>query len=252
MIEDNADRKQILEAVKEIVDTVKDLVQDKKLKNLTKEAIRYTEELISKALDKEVKVQYRGKNVPKVKEVHGALIGIEADKEVTLSLEIVDENQVPAINEKYENMCAMDIKLWAAEEAVQPLVPVTIRMQLPESIDKEKSIKVLHFADGESEPEELESTVLDDEIEITAPGFSIFAIVNVADEIQDNQDVNQNDGLADNQEKDNSNSASSSNQISVEKSGNKTIIIVVLVVLLILSLAAGIVAAVVKFKKNNE
>ena len=156
------------------------------------------------------------------------------------------------INEKYENMCAMDIKLWAAEEAVQPLVPVTIRMQLPESIDKEKSIKVLHFADGESEPEELESTVLDDEIEITAPGFSIFAIVNVADEIQDNQDVNQNDGLADNQEKDNSNSASSSNQISVEKSGNKTIIIVVLVVLLILSLAAGIVAAVVKFKKNNE
>lgn len=251
LLDRNATTKQKLAAVKEIIDVVKDLAEDGKLEGFAEEAIKYTEDLIAEALDKHLKVEYSGEDTPQVNEAIGALISVDADKEAKLTIEVLGEDKAPAVNEKYINGCALDIKLWAGEETIQPVVPVTLRMQLPKSIDKNKAVKVLHFGEGASEPEELAAKVDGDEVEFTTTSFSTFVVVNVADDEQAAADE-KNEPAEEVQEiSETGGDAEQAPEAPAEKGGNTTVIIIVVVIVVIIALAVGIVIA-MKSKKNDE
>ena len=251
LLDRNATVRQKREAAQAVIEAVKQLAENSNLQGFAEDAIQYAEELISKALNKQVNVEYSGENVPEVSKVIGALVSVDAEKETKLSLVALGEDEVPAINEKYVNGYALDIKLFADEEAIQPVVPVTIRMQLPDSIDKNKEVKVLHFGEGASEPDELEAAIFGNEVEFTTSGFSTFVVVNVADneqpaEEKDNKPVEEiqegSEAVED---------AGQATEASAEKGSNTTIIIVVVVIVVVIALAIGITIA-VKSKKDDE
>ena len=115
-----------------------------------------------------------------MKTVIGALLSVDAGKQPTLSVEALDVEKAPEmeeIEEGFTNGFPLDIKLYADDEEVQPNVPVTIRMGIPKGVDRDKDIKVVHF--GKSGKHILDVSIFGDDMEFTTDGFSTFVVVNV-------------------------------------------------------------------------
>ncbi len=175
LVDENATKEEKVQAVKDIITEVKELVEAGQKEELTNALIEEIETLFKESIGRVLNVVNKNNSVPKIDKVIGALIGIDADKEAKMVFEAVT---APSLEAKYKNAFAFDAKLFAADTAIQPVVPVTIRMALPPSIDKTKKVVVLHYADGAKTPEILESKVDNSFIEITTYHFSTFVIAN--------------------------------------------------------------------------
>ena len=177
LVDEDATLEEKIEAVQEVIDTVKELAEEGKLKEFAKDAIEAIEEDIKEALGIEVEVEHEGDNVPKVKNVIGALLSVDAGKQPKLRVESLGKDNTPKLEDGFVNGFPLDIKLYADDEEVQPIVPVTIRLDIPDGIDKDKEIKVVHF--GKKGTNILDAKVFGDEMEFTTDGFSTFVVVNV-------------------------------------------------------------------------
>lgn len=235
LLEEGASEKQLLEAVNEILESVKAVEADG-LEKYTAEAIEYTEEMISKALGKTLQIEHVGSDVPKVSKASGALLSAGAEKEIRLVVTKLLEDQEPVISTEYGNGYALDISLYADGEKIQPWVPVTIRIEIPKSIDPKVQVKVLHYGEGSEEPEVLDARVIDGQIEFTTPGFSRFVIVNVMEKVA------AGDIPADNPAISTGGQASGPANLAAatDNGSNNTVVVVVIVILVILLAVIGL------------
>ncbi len=176
LVDENATEEEKIEAVKNIIAEVKEVVEAGNTEELTNEIVKEIEGLFEESIDRVLNVVNKENKVPEIKSVIGALIGIDLDKEAKMVFEAV---ATPPLASMYKNAFAFDAKLFAGDVTTQPLVPVTIRMTLPPSIDKNGEVIVLHYADGSTNPEKLDSKIVGSEIEFTTPSFSTFVITNV-------------------------------------------------------------------------
>lgn len=256
LLEGNASERQKLNAVNQILTAVRELAEKDDLDDFSKDAMEYTEDLISKALNKHLVIEYVGDKVPVVSKVIGALLSVSADKDVTLVVENVEETAAPDVGEEYTNGVALDITLLEDGVAIQPLVPITIRMRLPELIDRNLPVKVLHYADGSAEPEVLDVEIIGDEMEFTTTSFSTFVVVNDADNSETADDT---DAAAPAEEpvEDSEITTPGGQQTEAEEddksaeNGNKTFVIVIVVIVVILAIVVGIIMA-IKTKKDDK
>jgi len=191
LVDDNATKEEKIQAVKDIIAEVKELVDNGNLEEVLEANVEYMEELFEQAIGRVLDVVNKDNKVPQIKKVIGALIGIDLDKEAKMVFEVVT---VPSMEAKYKNAFAFDAKLFAGSQAVQPLVPVTIRMEVPSSIDKNGKVAVLHYADGAKTPERLAARIIDGMLEFTTPSFSTFVVVNEVEEQSSNNNSGANTG----------------------------------------------------------
>ena len=245
----DADESKKIEAVNEILKSVRAEAEEGGLADYSSEAIEYTEEMISRALGKTLKIELVGSDMPQVGKVTGALLSAEAGKEISLVLTKLLEGQEPEVSEEYGNGYALDISLYADGESIQPLVPVTIRVGIPASIDQDLPVKVLHYEDGSEEPEILDASVIDGEIEFTTESFSSFIIVNVMEKIKDegllgDDPVISADGQGTGMD------PAAPDAAAAQSGGSRVVTIVVIVILAVLLLLIGLFL-VLKAKKNR-
>ena len=191
LVDDKATKEEKLQAVKDIIAEVKELVDNGNLEEVLEANVEYMEELFEKAIGRVLNVVNKDNKVPQIKKVIGALLGIELDKEAKMVFEAVT---APSLESKYKNAFAFDAKLFAGDKAVQPLVPVTIRMEVPSCIDKNGKVAVLHYADGAKTPERLAARIIDGMLEFTTSHFSTFVVVNEVEEQSSNNNGNANTG----------------------------------------------------------
>lgn len=191
LVDDKATKEEKIQAVKDIIAEVKELVDNGKLEEVLEANVEYMEELFEQAIGRVLNIVNKENKVPQIKKVIGALIGIDLDKEAKMIFEAVT---APSLEAKYKNAFAFDAKLFAGDKAVQPLVPVTIRMEVPSSIDKNGKIAVLHYADGAKTPERLAARIIDGMLEFTTPHFSTFVVVNEVEEQSSNNNGGANTG----------------------------------------------------------
>ena len=176
LVDENATLAEKTEAAKDIIAEVKGLVEAGRLDEVLEANVEEIEKLFKESINRVLDVVNKENKVPEIKAVIGALIGMDLDKEAKIVFEAVT---VPSLEAKYKNAFAMDIKLFADDEAIKnPLVPVTIRMVAPPSIDKSKKVVVLHYADGSTTPEKLDVKVVGNELEFTTTSFSTFVVAN--------------------------------------------------------------------------
>lgn len=174
LVDENATLQEKTEAAKAIIAEVKGLVAAGRLDEVLEANVEEIEKLFKEAINRVLKVE-KDNTVPEIKAVIGALIGMDLDKQAKIVFESVS---VPSLESKYKNAVAFDIKLFADGAKVQPLVPVTIRMVAPPSIDKTKKVVVLHYADGATTPEKLDASIKDGILEFTTTSFSTFVVAN--------------------------------------------------------------------------
>jgi len=183
LVDENATLAEKTEAAKDIIAEVKGLVEAGRLDEVLEANVEEIEKLFKESINRVLEV-VKDNNIPEIKAVIGALVGMDLEKEAKIVFSAVT---APSLEAKYKNAVAMDIKLFADDEAIKnPLVPVTIRMVAPPSIDKSKKVVVLHYADGSTTPEKLDVKVVGNELEFTTTSFSTFVLAN--------EEENQNTG----------------------------------------------------------
>lgn len=179
LVDKNATKEEKIEAVKDVIAKVQEVVEAGNSEELTNEIVTKIEELFEESIDRVLEIVNKNNKVPQIKKVIGAIIGINLEDEAKMVFEAVT---APTLEAKYKNAFAFDAKLFAGDKAVQPLVPVTIRMEVPSSIDKNGKIAVLHYKDGATTPEKLAAKIVDGLLEFTTSSFSTFVVVNEVEE----------------------------------------------------------------------
>ena len=179
LVDKNATKEEKIEAVKDVIAKVQEVVEAGNTEELTNELVAEIEDLFAEAIGRVLEIVNKDNKVPQIKKVIGAIIGINLEDEAKMVFEAVT---APALDAKYKNAFAFDAKLFAGNKAIQPLVPVTIRMEVPSSIDKNGKIAVLHYKDGETTPEKLAAKIVDGLLEFTTSSFSTFVVVNEVEE----------------------------------------------------------------------
>ncbi len=111
----------------------------------------------------------------------GAMVNAGKNDMLTLALSTVASAERPAISEVYNRDTAVvfDMKLLKNQAEVTPASTITIRMKVPQGIDVNQVIKVLHYTD-DANPDVLDTKRIGTEIEFAVKGFSKFVIVNPA------------------------------------------------------------------------
>lgn len=254
LLDRNASERQKLNTVSEILEAVRNQAEEGDLEEFAKVAIEYTEDLISEALGKHVLVEYVGDDVPLVSKVIGALLSVAADKEVALVVESVEEAAAPDVSQEFTNGVSLNIKLLEDGVAIQPIVPITIRMQLPELIDKSRPVKMLHYMDGSSEPEVLDVEIIGDEMEFTTTSFSTFVVVNIANNSETSDDSDAADPAGEPEDVEiTAPSGQQKEDLVSSGSGNSplVIVIVIVVIVVIIAIMVGIILA-IKAKKDDK
>ncbi len=167
----------------EVLDMLRDMADSNHMAVISKAELSRAETIVAIALDMEIAYQKGSETLPTVEHMIGAVLNGQAGDTLALALDTVAVEDKPIIDSRYNTGTAVvfDMKLMKNDTAIQPLVPITIRMKVPAGIDKNKTIKVLHYADGAAAPEVLDVVVTDDMIEFEVSGFSKYVIVNVAD-----------------------------------------------------------------------
>lgn len=250
LLDEDASEKQKLNAVNKILESIQAEAEENGLAEYSPEAIEYTEEAISRALGKKLEIELVGSDMPEVSKVSGALLSAEAGKEIRLVLTKLLEGQEPEVSEEYGNGYAMDINLYADGENIQPLVPVTIRVEIPVSIDSDLPVKVLHYGEGSEEPEILDARVIGGEIEFTTKSFSSFVIVNVMEKIKDEGLLGDDPVISAGGEGIGIDPAAPDAAAPQSGGSNRVVMIVVIVILAVLLLLIGLLL-VLKAKKNR-
>lgn len=178
LVDENATKEAKVEAVKDIVEKVKEMVKDDNVAELTTSYIEEMEATIAEATGRTLNIISKDEELPTISAVAGAFLGLNPEEDGSIVFETVEEEDIPTMDEKYANGYAFDIQLFEGDDKTQPIVPVTIRMILPKSIDPNAKIVVLHYANGATTPEVLSPTVKDGAIEFTTSSFSTFVITN--------------------------------------------------------------------------
>ncbi len=174
LVDENATLAEKTEAAKDIIAEVKGLVEAGRLDEVLEANVEEIEALFKESINRVLNIE-KENTVPEIKAVIGAIIGMDLDKEAKMVFESVS---APSLDSKYKNAFALDIKLFADDAKVQPLVPVTIRMAVPASIDQSKKVVVLHYADGATTPEKLNASITGGFLEFTTTSFSTFVVAN--------------------------------------------------------------------------
>lgn len=179
LVDKNATKEEKIEAVKEVIAKVQEVVEAGNTEELTNELVAEIEDLFAESIGRVLEIVNKDNKVPQIKKVIGAIIGINLEDEAKM---VFEAGTAPALDAKYKNAFAFDAKLFAGNKAIQPLVPVTIRMEVPSSIDKNGKIAVLHYKDGATTPEKLAAKIVDGLLEFTTSSFSTFVVVNEVEE----------------------------------------------------------------------
>jgi len=174
LVDENATLAEKTEAAKDIIAEVKGLVEAGRLDEVLEANVEEIEALFKESINRVLNIE-KENTVPEIKAVIGAIIGMDLDKEAKMVFESIS---APTLDSKYKNAFALDIKLFADDAKVQPLVPVTIRMAVPASIDQSKKVVVLHYADGATTPEKLNASITGGFLEFASTSFSTFVIAN--------------------------------------------------------------------------
>ena len=247
LVDEDATFEEKVEAVQEVIDTVIEVVINEEVQELAKEAITSIEQKIKDALGIDTEVECKGKDVPEVKSVIGALLSVDAGKQPKLKVEAKDKGKTAELEELDEGLIngfPLDIKLLADDEEVQPNVPITIRMGIPKGIDKDKEIKVVHF--GKNGKNMLDVALFGEEMEFTTDGFSTFVVVNVESATAGTELAPADDATA--EVTDTENAVSSAVEEKAEDNGFTTFIIIVIVVAVLALAAVGFFV----FKNKKE
>ena len=167
----------------EVLDMLKEMAESNHMAALTKAELSRAETTVAIALDMDIAYAKSSETLPTVEHMIGAVLNGQAGDTLALALDTVAAGDRPAIDSKYNTGTAVvfDMKLLKNAGAIQPVAPITVRMQVPAGIDKSKAIKVLHYAAGATTPEVLEVSVTDNLMEFEVDGFSTFVVVNMAD-----------------------------------------------------------------------
>ena len=238
LVDEDASFEEKVEAVQEVIDTVIEVFANEEVQELAKEAVSSIEQTIKDALGIETIIEHKGEDVPEVKTVIGALLSVDAGKQPTLSVEALDVEKAPEmeeIEEGFTNGFPLDIKLYADDEEVQPNVPVTIRMGIPKGVDRDKDIKVVHF--GKSGKHILDVSIFGDDMEFTTDGFSTFVVVNV-ESVTTGTELVTADEVAD-ATTDNNDTEVSAIEEKADDSGFTPFIIIVIVIAILAIAVAG-------------
>ncbi len=169
-------------AAQEILDMLGTIAERGDRNVLETEELAEAEQAVAEALNISMGVGREDETLPVVSEFVGALVNAQKDDMLTLDLKVVAPADKPVISSTYNQNTAVvfDMKLLKNQGAITPVGEMTIRMKIPQGIDKTKTIKVLHYAEGVAEPDVLDTTVIGDEIEFVVDGFSTFVVVNPA------------------------------------------------------------------------
>lgn len=158
----------------EAVDVVLDKIKNQSAA-MSSSDIQKLEEKISDILGKKLVLDVAA-GAPAVETVTGALLSVGAGEEAVIKVTLA---AMPAIPKGYKNAKAFDIKLYAGSAQKQLVVPVRIKMHIPDGVDAKGTIKLLHYGEGSTTPEILDVTVDGTSIIFTADKFSTYVIVNV-------------------------------------------------------------------------